>query len=271
MLYDNIAIMAEFQTIDNLRKFHNWIKFQLIDQARRGTNGKYLLDVAVGRGGDIVKWAKNNIVHVTGIDNNQQSIYEKVEFAGAIQRYNVIKTQMRVPRCYFWNISATDPHVLNKLNIKDGNTLYDIVSCQFSFHYFVKEMDITLNMISRKLKPGGVFIGTASDGDLISERLKHGNIETPILKIKKINEESYNYMLMPGKTTQITYFEFRGSLPEYNLHKDLMIQTCKKYNLELVRVLNFREWKEVYNGPLSEYEMEASFLNFSFMFKKVIN
>ena len=137
----NSVIMAEIQSIDNLRKFHNWIKFQLINQAKRETNGKYLLDVAVGRGGDIFKWAKNNIVYVTGIDNNQQSIHEKIEFDGAIKRYNIIKTQMRVPRCYFWNISATDPDVLNKLNIKDRNTIYDIVSCQFSFHYFVKEMD----------------------------------------------------------------------------------------------------------------------------------
>ena len=117
------------ESIDNLRKFHNWIKLQLITDAKHSTNGKSLLDVAVGRGGDIFKWTKNNIGYVTGIDNDAKSIYEKNEFDGAIQRYNLMKTQMKVPRCYFWNISATDPDVLNKLNQKDRGAVYDIV-CQ---------------------------------------------------------------------------------------------------------------------------------------------
>ena len=45
--------------IDNLRKFHNWIKLQIITDAKLKTQGKSLLDVAVGRGGDIFKWVKN--------------------------------------------------------------------------------------------------------------------------------------------------------------------------------------------------------------------
>lgn len=261
--------MGEIQGIDDLRKFHNWIKFQMIKSAKHQTNGKYLLDVAVGRGGDIFKWAKNNLKSVTGIDNDSKSIYEKKEFDGAIQRYNNIRSQMYVPRCYFWNISATDPNVLRKLNIKDNYMLYDIVSCQFSFHYLLNDIDITLHMISNKLEIGGLFIGTASDGDLISQRLETGNIETPILKIEKIDDKSYNYILKPGGTSRTTYFEFRGALPEYILNKDTMINKCKMYNLELVRMLNFHEWKNIYNGNLSNYEMEASFFNFSFVFKKI--
>ena len=143
--------------IDNLRKFHNWIKLQIITDAKLKTQGKTLLDVAVGRGGDIFKWVKNNFTYVTGIDNDAKSIHEKNQFDGAIQRFNLMKTQMKVPRCYFWVISATDPDVLNKLNVKDRNCVYDVVSCQFSFHYFVKDIDITLNMISKKLKNGGLL------------------------------------------------------------------------------------------------------------------
>jgi mRNA (guanine-N7-)-methyltransferase len=258
------------ESIDSLRKFHNWIKLQLITDAKHSTNGKSLLDVAVGRGGDIFKWTKNNIGYVTGIDNDAKSIYEKNEFDGAIQRYNLMKTQMKVPRCYFWNISATDPDVLNKLNQKDRGAVYDIVSCQFSFHYFVKDIDITLDMISKKLKRGGLFIGTASDGDLIYSMLeKNAIVDTPILKIKKIDEMMYNYILVPGNTNRTTYFEFRGALPEYFLQKEYLVKRCEEHGLELVRMLNFHEWNNVYHGRLSEYEMEASFLNFSFVFRKL--
>lgn len=259
--------------IDNLRKFHNWIKLQIITDAKLKTQGKTLLDVAVGRGGDIFKWVKNNFTYVTGIDNDAKSIHEKNQFDGAIQRFNLMKTQMKVPRCYFWVISATDPDVLNKLNVKDRNCVYDVVSCQFSFHYFVKDIDITLNMISKKLKNGGLFIGTTSDGDQIySELQKNGNISTSILNIQKIDESMYNYNLMPGNTNRTTYFEFRGALPEYFVFKETFINKCKEYNLHLVRMNYFHEWYNVYDGKrLSHDEMHASFFNFSFAFKKTLN
>ena len=262
---------TKMSDIDNLRKFHNWIKLQIITDAKLYTKGKTLLDVAVGRGGDIFKWVKNGFTYVTGVDNDAKSIHEKKQFDGAIQRYNLIKTQMKVPRCYFWVISATDPDVLNKINTKDRGMMYDVVSCQFSFHYFVKDIDITLNMISKKLKKEGLFIGTSSDGDLINSELeKTGQISTGILSVKKIDESVYDYILFPGNTNRTTYFEFRGALPEYFLFKENFISKCKGYNLELVRMNNFHEWYGVYEGKkLSEDEMYASFFNFSFVFKKI--
>ena len=38
--------------IDSMRKFHNFIKSTMIENAVKETNGKTLLDIAVGRGGD---------------------------------------------------------------------------------------------------------------------------------------------------------------------------------------------------------------------------
>ncbi len=43
------------ESLEGLRKFHNWVKMQLILDAKKKTNGHTLLDVAVGRGGDIMK------------------------------------------------------------------------------------------------------------------------------------------------------------------------------------------------------------------------
>ena len=142
------------ESLEGLRKFHNWIKMQHIFEAQRKTNGHTLLDVAVGRGGDLMKWSKARLKYITGFDIDNKSIYEKNDFDGAIKRYSSMKHLPNMPRCYFWNISAIDPFALNIVNSKDNNKIYDIVSCQFSFHYFVNDIDITLNMISKKLKTG---------------------------------------------------------------------------------------------------------------------
>ncbi len=256
-------------TSESLRKFHNWIKLQLIFEAKRITSGTKLLDVAVGRGGDIFKWSKAKFKYVTGFDSDAKSIYEKTDFDGAIKRYNSVKSEMNMPKCFFWNISATDPFVLNLLNGKDRECVYDVVSCQFSFHYFVKDIDIVLNMISKKLRSKGLFIGTATDGDLIKKNLSTHLVDKSSIRIKYVSEDMYEFELKSEKTPRETYFEYRGASTEYFLHKDFFIEKCKQFDMHPIRILNFHEWNNIYKGsPLSKEEMFCSFLNFSFIFQK---
>lgn len=283
--------------IDKLRGFHNWIKSKLIENAKNYTlnnkinidisdknfneptkfkSGLKLLDVAVGRAGDLHKWSRFGVKFVTGIDSDKNSIYGE---DGAIKRVNSVKHIKSCPKCCFWNISAIDPKVLEKINGKDRGMLYDIVSCQFAFHYFVKEIDTVLDMISKKLNPGGFFIGTASNGDLIKRNLESGDIDTGSLKIKKINDESYSYELTCNSSERRTYFEIREEvIPEYFLSPDFLVEKCKEYNLEPVSVQTFHEWKEYYYktvtdviklSDMSAQESIASFLNFSFSFVKI--
>ena len=84
------------QTEEPLRKFHKWIKQQLIFESKRITNGTKLLDVAVGRGGDIFKWSKTGFKYVTGFDSDSKSIYENKDFDGAIKRFNSVKSEMNL-------------------------------------------------------------------------------------------------------------------------------------------------------------------------------
>ena len=176
---------------------------------------------------------------------------------------------MNTPKCFFWNISATDPFVLNLLNGKDRECVYDVVSCQFSFHYFVKDIDIVLNMISKKLRSKGLFIGTATDGDLIKKNLSTHLVDKSSIRIKYVSEDMYEFELKSQKTPRETYFEYRGASTEYFLHKDFFIEKCKQFDMHPVRILNFHEWNNIYKGsPLSKEEMFCSFLNFSFIFQK---
>jgi ubiquinone/menaquinone biosynthesis C-methylase UbiE len=260
------------ESLEGLRKFHNWVKMQLILDAKKKTNGHTLLDVAVGRGGDIMKWTNSKLKFVTGFDIDNKSIYEKNSFDGAIKRYHSVKHLPNVPRCYFWNISAIDPFALNLINGKDNNKIYDIVSCQFSFHYFVNDIDITLNMISKKLKTNGYFIGTAADGDVISSllSLNNGHFENDTLCLKRTDDQGmYSFELKSVKSSRETYFEYRGASIEYFLYKDHLIEKCKNHGLELIEIKNFSEIYDNYKYNLTENEQICSFLNFSFVFKKV--
>ncbi len=257
-------------TTESLRKFHNWIKLQLILDSKKMTQGTKLLDVAVGRGGDIVKWAKGRFRYVTGFDCDAKSIYEKNDFDGAIKRYNSVKSEANMPKCYFWNISATDPFALNSLNGKDRECIYDVVSCQFSFHYFVKDIDIVLNLISKKLRTNGIFIGTAMDGDCIKNILKNGNIKNEAMCIEHVSEEMYSFTLNSEKTPRETYFEYRGASTEYFLFKQHLVEKCKTFNMIPLMTKSFHEWYNSYTSQhlLTQEDLYCSFLNFSFVFKK---
>jgi mRNA (guanine-N7-)-methyltransferase len=259
-----------------LRKFHNWIKLQLILNATKTTKVESLLDIAVGRGGDLNKWARAKIKYVTGIDSDGDAIFGKestVGFDGAIARFQGMKKSGRfIPKSYFWKMSALDPDILSKLNTKDSNKIYDIVSCQFAFHYFIENIDHVLSVISAKLRKGGLFIGTTSDGDMIKENLNNGDIILPILSIINKTDKEYIYHLNADQPGRVSFFEYKGTISEYFVIKDYFSKKAAEHSLELVEFNNFSNWymKYVGNNPrLSFQEQIVSFFNFSFIFIKV--
>lgn len=265
-LYNDIP-----ENVGALREFHNKIKSKIIIDSKKHTNGEKLLDVAVGRGGDIMKWSKAKFKYVTGFDSDKKSIYEKHSFDGAIKRFNDIKGRIYTPKCYFWNISATDPKILEILNGKDHFTIYDVVSCQFGIHYFISNLDITLKMISEKLRKGGLFIGTTVDGDLLFKNLEKGDIRTPFLHASKKSEKSYIYQITNNgnNDSNETYYDYRGALSEYFVFKQEFIEICKKYSLELMSMKSFHEWNNDIKITLSINEQIISYFNFSFVFVKI--
>ena len=263
---------ANSGNLGGLRKFHNNVKLNLIMSSTEKIGAINLLDIGVGRGGDLFKWSKAGIINVTGIDSDTDSIYatrNKNGFDGAVIRYCQTKKKSEVPKCFFWKMSATDPSTLRELNKKDFNLMYDIVSSQFSFHYFVKDIDVTLELVKNKLKVGGLFIGTAADGDLIKANLESGDISFPFLRITKIDSSGYSFNLNVEQHGTESYFQIKGESFEYFLLKDFLVEKAKEHSLELVKMENFSEHYSKSGFTLSEEEKLCSFLNFSFVFKRI--
>lgn len=69
----------------NLRLFHNTIKERLIKYAASKQTKTTLLDLAVGKGGDLYKWIKSDITAVLGIDVSKDNIHNPHD--GACKRY----------------------------------------------------------------------------------------------------------------------------------------------------------------------------------------
>lgn len=299
--------------ITNLRKFHNLIKTQLIINSCESIKAKSLLDIACGRGGDIHKLIQAKLKYIFAFDNHSESIYNEIQkghsFDGAIGRFKQINkiSKTKLPFMKFYNIDILEKNSLSKINKLDSDKIYDIVSCQFAFHYFCKNtnsMEHVLSIISKKLKKGGLFIGTATDGDLVHNILSQGNVNIPLLTLLKNGESnlgnldstitSNNYLFyitdeysekskkIDESSIRKNYFEIQGVSSEYYLFKEKLAKIALKQQLELVEYKSFYEWysqlkKEIKSGKsgytelenMSIYEFVISFLNFSFIFRKI--
>lgn len=266
--------------IENMRKFHNWIKSKLITKAVQFSDNESLLDLAVGRGGDILKWKNNNIDYVLGIDIDKKSIFGSVArgdaFDGAIARLKQMK--IRKPIINFFYMSALDPGILNRLKTVDNGRLYSVVSCQFAMHYFAENnmsLNHIFNVIYTKLKPGGIFIATFSDGTKIQNNLENGEVNLPSLNMAKLDHNSYSFMLnATSKVQGPNYFEILDENKEYILTIDKIKEILPNYNMEIIENKDFYKWyKEYTQTPnykeLDFQEMLISFLNTSIIIKKV--
>lgn len=187
-----------------LRNFHNlYIKKKLITSV--SSKGDSLIDLAVGKGGDIPKWVNAELNFVLGVDIMKDNIYNRND--GICVRYLNAKKKIRnVPDALFivgdvsknlknGNAMGYDKgkQIMNALlgkGEKSENSLgvnvykhygrfsegFNIVSCQFAMHYFFENKNTLLEFIknvSQMCDVGGYFIGTTYDGEKMFNKLKN--------------------------------------------------------------------------------------------------
>ena len=166
-------------SIYNLRVFHNWVKRELITQAANYLEENYnirnpkLLDLAVGKGGDIGKFFDNRVTNMVGFDIDNNSIME------AKKRYEQMKRDIMRKggpslNYRFYVIDLSKKENLSEINILIRGMKFDIVSCQFAIHYFFKNEDSLENLIKiagSYINKNGFFIGTTVNGDMLKKNV----------------------------------------------------------------------------------------------------
>jgi hypothetical protein len=237
----------------NMRRFHNKIKDDLIKYSVKEVGeSPDLIDVSVGRGGDIWKWHSSGIQNVLGIDIDEESILE------ARDRFKN-EPKLNDRNYVFEEKSISDPNVdFSKLY-----GLYDIACCNFTIHYFFKNdetLRLVVERISKLLKNDGLFIGTT----IIGERIKEINSKYVEIKMKDAN--SYSFKLKDVEDSG-NYFQ-EQDLVEYMVDFYKLEHICKKNNLFLVKRDNFGKLYEGSKIKLNDWEKEISFMYDEFIFKK---
>jgi len=185
-----------------MRDFHNlYIKRKLIMSVARP--GNTLIDLAVGKGGDLPKWIAAKLGFVFGIDYSKDNLEHK--FDGVCARYlDIKKAKRNIPDAIFihgdsskevrggqaaiseryriitraiFGEGAKDASLLGRgvyPHYGRGSDGFDICSVQFAIHYFfenIMKLHTFLQNVSECTKLGGYFIGTCFDGARIFQAL----------------------------------------------------------------------------------------------------
>ena len=64
----------------NWRKFHNYVKREVLKKASEITDTNYHLELACGKGGDLFKWQTLGYKNILAIDTSSNELYEKNGF-----------------------------------------------------------------------------------------------------------------------------------------------------------------------------------------------
>ena len=283
----NSKLRLEFQ------KFHNqYVKTKLIESVSVSKTSRFkgeLLDLSSGKGGDLPKWKRAKFKKVIGLDIDKEGIRYAMEF---YKTYPKPKPNVY----YVWADSSKLIFPKQEAGMDDMNKLrlaeyipkkesFDVVSSQFSLHYFFeskKKLENLLQNVSDNLKKGGYYIGTCFDGKRVfealgSERKIEGMLGDDVIwsitkryRIKKFVESKPHL----GVKIDVYVASIGSSHIEYLVNFKYLEKMALKYKLKLVKIEPFGElYKQMEkNGnkfKMSEDEKRFSFLSSTFKFQKM--
>lgn len=207
--------------IIKLRSFNNWIKSVLIGMFV--TPGCVVLDLGCGKGGDTMKWKRGGSSGFIGIDVAEVSVEQAKE---RFEQERMRSARQRNRRPFWADFCVGDAFAQDVEDIVHPDAFpVDIVSSQFCLHYAYKSEEQVykaLANISRALRPGGVFIGTIPNSDVINKHirklepteLKFGN---SVYSVEFAEPPPRDGVYHPPYGHKYTFFleDAVGNVPEY--------------------------------------------------------
>lgn len=235
---------------------------------QRGENPA-LIDLAMGRGGDIQKWIDYNYKYVFGLDIDEAGLFitpgecakDRIEHYKTLNKENskwfgsstIDMGVSNACRLLYNGIAYEHTSTKNKSMIRNiiqkrgGKHTFDVASIQFAVHYcFDSEegVDSVLTNIADSLRNNGIAIVTTFDGQKVYDALLKSDTHT--LKYGVGGETLYT--LSGAFSTGGKMPEFRdvgcrinvrlGSTtrdePEYLVSKEFMLRKAEEHGLSLM-------------------------------------
>jgi mRNA (guanine-N7-)-methyltransferase len=254
----------------NLRKYHNWIKRQLINKYASKTNK--LLDLASGKGGDLQKWQDARIKVVRGYDIDAPSINEANR---RLAQSNVIPEMNHSS-----NVTFTVKDL--SINVLDSPIqTFDVVTSMFAFHYFFQTQDTfetILASIENNLKVDGYFMCCMFDGETTEDKINNGSFLSTNFKLRQKNSTEFSKMSPFGKRISVLMKEtvLDTETDEYLVNFSEFFNMMKWRGFQLVESRMFSELYSTWSSEnprnnMNSFEKEVSFLNRYYVFKRVSN
>lgn len=244
----------------NMRKFHNWIKRKMYNKYTKCISN--LLELAVGKSGDLDKWYKNKIKNVIGYDIDSESI---INGKNRIKEYQHKFNNKSGP---YIELYVKD---LSK-NVLNGNNAFDVIVCNFAFHYFFESKESFINIIhsiENNLKKGGIFMGCFFDDKQVSNFLKKNkkSVKSGSFKLKKIGNWNENSLFGNKLSVYLPNSVLNVPTIEYIINFDIFVKVMDHIGFELIETFLFKELNScAFN--LNFVEKQFSFLNRYFVFKR---
>ena len=187
------------------RNFHNYIKSNIIYAycspkiINNNLKKMSILDVGVGKGGDILKFFSAKIGKYVGIDPDAHGINSSTD--GAISRYNNFRTKFpQFPKMDFFVADAgtefnfeSQSKVIGKMSDHNKtlvnktfgsdldnltNNKFDVFNCQMMIHFLLKDDETWNNFcnnINNYLEEEGYLLITTFDGELLNKKFNENN------------------------------------------------------------------------------------------------
>ena len=282
-----------------MRAFHNYIKDNLISiycqpyTVNKHIHRKDVLDIGVGRGGDLTKLYGAGINKIVGIDIDDSSFHIPNGTYDKFKKLKLIKNSILsiLPTSELNNsiegvfIRVDTSHELttsvqskllsgmteqNKelITTHIENNQFDVINCQFTIHYmFETEQKVKsfFNNINKLLKPNGYLLITCFDGQSLISKL---NQHDGTFEINYTNEKGSKVQLFniskhyndPDITNKfglsinvVNNLYSSTGKIEYLVMKDTLIEYAKEFGN-----LELVESESFYNF----YEMNRSFISY---------
>ncbi|XP_073314172.1 mRNA cap guanine-N(7) methyltransferase 1-like isoform X1 [Primulina huaijiensis] len=282
----------EASPIIHLKKLNNWIKSVLVQLYTK--KGDAVLDLACGKGGDLIKWDKANIGYYVGIDIADGSIEDcRTRYNGDADHH-----QRRKKFSFPARLLCGDCYEVRLDKVLADDAPFDICSCQFALHYSWSteaRARRALANVTALLRPGGIFIGTMPDANVIIKKLREADglaFGNSVYWIR-FDEEFENKKFKSSSPFGIKYkfhLEDAVDCPEWIVPFDLFKSLAEEYGFELVFVKNSHAFVDEYlktpeyielmrrlgalgdgkedQSTLSQDEWEVAYLYSAFVLKK---
>lgn len=264
-----------------------------------------VLDLCSGKGGDLWKYAGNDIDLLVCVDN-EKYLLQDASSDCALKRWKDIKKETNTNMKTIFIESDVRSDLQNTLEKSGLKMDFDIVSCFFALHYLFESENSLHNFmknVSNLLTYRGYFIGTMVDGERVYNELKNPrkfehtlkelnrelginseNDDKIFYSVKSVSESINNFgwgeLNTFGNEIDVTlndsiiheYIDRQESKKEYLVNFDSFVDIAKHYDLELIDDTDFSDFYPEYHGSkLSKIEKRFSFINRTFTFRKISN